>query len=219
MTPTFQFFSSYGIADTFYFTVPVPAGTNDDRLLNAAVPWIAGDVKISKNGGAVANITSLPTRIGTTPIYSMALTAAEMSAEWIVVYLVDANGPAWRDTTIIVSTVMRLGRLVVDATQIGGNYSALDLTGVGNKCGLQVEGASDAYITNLFDQLEGTEPSGAPADNASFAAIWRDMKRRFTNRILQTSTAQTRYKDDSVTICWSRVVSDDSSTFTIQKVS
>jgi len=130
----------YGVASTFYFTALVPSGTNSNRFFNAAVPWIAGDVLVVKDGGTPTNIGTLPTRVGTSPLYTLTLTAAEMSATDIQVYLVDADGPAWRDTIIHIETKQRLGKLDIDASQIGtteqavtlasGATAAGDLTGV-----------------------------------------------------------------------------------------
>src|SRR3990172_8817727 len=130
----------YGVASTFYFTALVPSGTNSNRFFNAAVPWIAGDVLVVKDGGTPTNIGTLQTRVGTSPLYTLTLTAAEMSATDIQVYLVDADGPAWRDTIIHIETKQRLGKLDIDASQIGtteqavtlasGATAAGDLTGV-----------------------------------------------------------------------------------------
>lgn len=86
------------------FVVEQVAGTSSDRFLNAAVPWVAGDVKVDKDGGGVANITTLPVRIGSTPLYKLNLSATEMTATHINVYLVDADGPTWRDTFLHIRT-------------------------------------------------------------------------------------------------------------------
>ena len=220
MLGPFQFFAEYGTADTFFFTLQSPSGTDDDTLLEADPTFSAGaDSLISKDGGAVAATTNDPAYVdGNT--FSIAITAAEMAAEYVLITIVDAaGGPDWRALTIIIQTKLRLSEVDIDATAIGGNTSALKLTGVGTGFGLQTEGASDAYETNIFDQLEGTEPAGEPADNASFGAILREIKRRFVNAIDQTRTAQTAYKDDSATIRWTRTISDDGTTFSIGKVS
>lgn len=201
------FFGQYGVSTTFYFTVAVPSATNDDRMLDAAVPWVAGDVTVIKDGGSEANIGTLPTRVGTTNLYEFTLTASEMQGRHIVVSLIDQDGPAWRDLAIHIVTKLQLGQIDVDATQIGGNTHGITSTGVGTGQGLNLEGASDAYITNIFDQLEGTEPSGAPADNATVMAILQVIKRRFAGKRDQSASKYTQYKDDGSTAAWTATVS------------
>jgi hypothetical protein len=48
-----------------------------------------------------------------------------MAAEVICVQIVDQNGPAFRDALIIVRTKVRLGQLIVNASQVGGSASAI----------------------------------------------------------------------------------------------
>ncbi len=66
----------------------------------------AGDVKVIKDGGAPANITALPTEIGTTGVYRFALTASEMNAATIAVVCVDAAGSEWDPLTLVLYTTM-----------------------------------------------------------------------------------------------------------------
>ncbi len=66
----------------------------------------AGDIKVIKDGGAAANISALPTEIGTTGIYRFALTASEMDATLTTVVCVDAAGSEWDPLTISLYTVL-----------------------------------------------------------------------------------------------------------------
>ena len=66
----------------------------------------AGDVKVIKDGGAPANITALPTEIGTTGVYRFSLTASEMNATTIAVMCVDAVGGEWDPITIRIHTAL-----------------------------------------------------------------------------------------------------------------
>lgn len=64
----------------------------------------AGDVKISKDGGAFANITNLPSHIGS-GIYKLTLTAVEMDADRIAVTVIDQTVPKdWEDQAILIAT-------------------------------------------------------------------------------------------------------------------
>jgi len=66
----------------------------------------AGDVQVSKDGGAYANITTLPTTYptgGNTIIIT--LSATEMEAEVVVVRFTDQTSPKeWTDTVITILT-------------------------------------------------------------------------------------------------------------------
>jgi hypothetical protein len=77
-----------------------------------------------------------------------------------------------------------------------------------------------AVAAAVWAEQEGAEPAvGAIADNATFGAIMQFLKRRFFNRVTQTSTVQTITQDDSATALTSMAVSDDGVTQTKGKVS
>ncbi len=241
MPSVYQNFAKYGVQQDFFFCVEVPGTSGSDRFLSAAVPWIAGDVKVDKDGGGLNNVTNLPVRIGTTPLYKWTGTAGELSGSRVNVLLVDQDGPAWRDLHLAIETKLLLGQLDVDATAIGGNVHAMSLVGVGAGYGLFAKGSSGLYaaaqgtsgfgivgvavgagyglagahpsgsvgVTNLFDQLEGTEPSGAPVNNDSFRHILQYAKRRDVNKVTQDSSHQIWYRDNSTDMLCQRTVSDD----------
>lgn len=62
---------------------------------------------------------------------------------------------------------------------------------------------------DVWDGLEGAEPSVAPAANATFRVIMQWLKRRFYNLVTQTVTTQAIFRDDSVTLGCSGSASDD----------
>lgn len=62
---------------------PIDATTTDARL--SGISWSAGDIQISKDGGAYANTTSTPTELGVTGRYSLALTQTETNANAIAI--------------------------------------------------------------------------------------------------------------------------------------
>lgn len=66
----------------------------------------AGDVKISKDGGAAANVTNLPTAItmGNTAMWDFSLVAAELSAAKVVVMVADSATKAVEDQCFIIET-------------------------------------------------------------------------------------------------------------------
>lgn len=65
----------------------------------------AGDIQVSQDGGAFANIASLPTEIGSTGVLKVTLTATEMNADRVAVKFHDAAGDEWVDLVVTFSTV------------------------------------------------------------------------------------------------------------------
>lgn len=177
----YEFDRKYGVITdgagqaALVFSVADVASSSSDRFLNAGVPWIAGDVKISIDGGAVANTTNLPTRIGSTPLYTLTLTATEMQGNDIMVYLVDADGPAWRDTLLHVRTHMTLGTLDIDAaTGQKANTTAFKATGYGSGNGASfVAGATGQDIDGVLGDMvlaTGTVDAGSTGTTLVLAA-------------------------------------------------
>lgn len=77
----------------------------DTKLLKANPTIAAGDFRISKDGGAFANLATLPSA---NPASSRAvmidLSASEMTADNIVIQCVDASGAEWCDQLINLQT-------------------------------------------------------------------------------------------------------------------
>lgn len=300
-----HFRGQYGIASDFYFSVDdVDTGSNNrfksDTIANLWTVTPSADVQISKDGGAFANLTATPTRIGTTPLYKLSLTATEMQAADIVVMIVDQTGtPVWRDLHVHIVTKDRIGQLDINASQIAGG-SALKLTpgsggrgldsmntagtGAGLMRGileshivftgtlasaadsthatLPAAGSAtdDAYNDHImliieglgagqsraisdyaggtktatlarawattpnntsvivilagpdvWDLLEGAEPTVALINNDTWRKIFQFIKRRRFNKATQDSTTQTLFRDDSTTTLVTRTVSDSGS--------
>lgn len=66
----------------------------------------AGDVKISKDGGAAANVTNLPTALtmGNTVLWDFSLTATEMQAAKVRITVADSATKAVEDTAFEIDT-------------------------------------------------------------------------------------------------------------------
>lgn len=210
----YNFHAKYGTQTTFYFALE---DVSDAEAPFTGVAPLAADIFLVKDGGAAANATNAAADEGN-GVFSLVLTAAEMQATVISVSIYDQTASAiFLPVYFNVVTRLYLGQFDIDATQIGGNTDALKATGVGTGVGLYTSGASAAYYTNLFSQLEGTEPSSAPADNATVMAMLQFLKRRWNNKRTQSSTTFTMYKDDSTTTAWTATVSDDGTTGTVAK--
>lgn len=99
-----MFLSKYGVARHIY--IPVVKRAVVDFAVSADWTPGAGDVKISKDGGAAANVTNLPVAItmGNTAIWDFSITATEMQAAQVVVTVVDSATKAVEDQSFIIET-------------------------------------------------------------------------------------------------------------------
>lgn len=98
------FLRKYGAATHIY--IPIVKRAVVDFAVGADWTPAAGDVKISKNGGAAANVTNLPTAIamGNGAIWDFSLTATEMEAEQVVVTVADSATKAVEDQAFVIET-------------------------------------------------------------------------------------------------------------------
>lgn len=99
-----------------------------------ANPTLAsGDFKLAKNGGTLANLTTLPT---VTPasgkLVKITLSATEMECDNAAVVCSDASGNEWRDLIINIQTAARqiddlaYGTVSANVVQISGDTTAAD---------------------------------------------------------------------------------------------
>lgn len=96
--------SKYGVARHIF--IPVVKRAVVDFAVGADWTPAAGDVKISKDGGAAANVTNLPVAIamGNTAIWDFSLTATEMQAALVVVTVADSATKVVEDQAFIIET-------------------------------------------------------------------------------------------------------------------
>lgn len=87
----------------FSFEIALDSQADGD-VFQTSVTLAAGDVQVSKDGGAFSNITSLPTEISSTGVLIVALTATEMNADRITVRFHDAAGDEWKDRLVNIFT-------------------------------------------------------------------------------------------------------------------
>ena len=94
----------YGQAATIYFLLIKAASNN--FAVGADYTHSSGDVKISKDGGAAATATNAPSAItmGNGAMWSLALTATELTAGQVVITVIDATTKAVEDQMILIDT-------------------------------------------------------------------------------------------------------------------
>jgi hypothetical protein len=98
------FISKYGVAVHVY--IPMIKRGVVDFAVSADWTPAAGDCKVSKDGGAAANVTNLPTAItmGNTAMWDFSMTATEMQAAKVMVTIADSATKAVEDSMFIVWT-------------------------------------------------------------------------------------------------------------------
>ena len=79
----------------------------DTKLFQTNPTLATGDVKVSKDGGSLANVTTLPTAVSSSAIVKLDLSSTEMNADNIAVIFSDASGAQWCDLLINLQTTAR----------------------------------------------------------------------------------------------------------------
>ncbi|HEX5635558.1 MAG TPA: hypothetical protein VFY78_00600 [Gammaproteobacteria bacterium] len=186
-----------GVEYIFYVSLVQQA---DTKLFQSNPTLAAGDVVISKDGGATANLTTLPT---VTPASSksvkVTLSATEMTADNVLVIFSDAAGAQWCDLSINIHTAARQiddlaypatsGRSMVvdaaglvDATTVKLGPSGTAAAQTAKDLGADVDGIAKNTALNNFeflmiDSTDGKTPKTGltitatrSIDGAAFAA-------------------------------------------------
>lgn len=181
----YEFTRRYGVAlaagaaplesGPLVFTLQTPAGTNSDTFVVGA-SFQQADITISLDGAAPAAITNVNQISTLGNGYALVLTAAEMAASEIDVFIKDVSGLAFRDAHLRVITHRQYGSMVLDcATGSKPNATALLAKGYGSGHGISaVKGATGSDIDGVLGGhviRHGTFTTGAanPIDTGASA--------------------------------------------------
>ena len=94
----YSFIRRYGTAGTLQFPLH-EVGSSD---LATGSTFVAGDVKLSKDGGALANVAALPAESPAgSGLYVLTLSAAELSAARVTVVIIDQTSPKDFDNRVL----------------------------------------------------------------------------------------------------------------------
>ena len=186
-----SFLRKYGVAATVDGIVLVTRGAMDYK---SSPTLAAGDVTISKDGGAFANLTTLPvvTPAATTSVQA-SLSATEMQAARAVVRFIDQTSPKeWEDQEIILETYGNASAQhafdlnTASTAQTGDSYAVVNHASYGNA---QLVRATTPANTLDVD-ASGDVTAGTVGDKTGYAlsaagidAIWDDY-------IIRRNTAQ-----------------------------
>jgi len=168
----------YGVA--FTFEAPVIKAAVDDFAASADWTPAAGDVLISKDGGAAANITTLPSFVTGANYLTWNLSAAEMQASRISIIIVDAAAKAIKDQSFTLFTEAHNRQIVTlsgvptatsmdsDAAEADGIHDNSLLKFItGSLAGAQGIVSSFTNLNGVFAFTTGEFPSApAAADKA-----------------------------------------------------
>ena len=115
-----------GVAYIFYGCLVSQA---DTKLFKSSPTLAAGDFKVSIDGGAFANLATLPTNTPGTYAVKFSLSAAEMTGDNILVVASDAAGAEWCDQCWNIQTSARgIADLAYPATS--GRSMVVDANGL-----------------------------------------------------------------------------------------
>lgn len=161
-----------------------------NNQLKANPTLASGDFKISKDGGAFANLATLPsvepasgTRI------TIALSSGEMGADEVVITAVDGAGDEWHDAMWVLHTV-------------GNDYDDLSVLDEADLAGIAAEVDTEALIEGLLT-VDWAGISGEAA--YSMMNAFRFLRNRWD----VVDGVLTVYKEDGTTPAWSRTVTTD----------
>ena len=166
-----------GVAYIFYGCLVSQA---DTKLFKSAPTLAAGDFKVSTDGGAFANLATLPTNTPGTFSVKFSLSASEMTGDNILVVASDAAGAEWCDQAWNIQTS---ARGVADLAFPTTSGRSLDVTATG-AAGIDwgnVENATTAVnlsATNIdTDQVVAsvTTKTGYELSATGVTAIWAEV--------------------------------------------
>ena len=175
-----MYLSKYGVARHIYIAIPKAGSANHA----ASGDWTpaAGDVKISKDGGAAANVTNLPTSItmGNSTLWDFSLTAAEMQAAQIVVTVSDSATKAVDDTGFSIETYGHASAQhafdfgTASTAQTGDAYAVVNSGTHGNAALKALIDAIDDYVDTEVAAIKAKTDAlpADPADASDLAALF-----------------------------------------------
>jgi len=165
---------------TFSFEIAL-VDQSDTDVFKTSVTLAAGDVQVSKDGAAFANIASLPSEIGTSGVLTVALSSDEMNADRVVVLFHDAAGDEWQDAVVTIYTTAQTldtidtnvdsiladtgtdGVVLADDAITSAKYDESTAFPVASADSGATQiartGADSDTLETLSDQLDGVEPA------------------------------------------------------------
>jgi hypothetical protein len=177
---------------TQYITYVALIDRTSGQVFKVNPTLAAGDVKVSIDGGAEANLTTLPvvTPAGSRRV-KVTVSAAEMTGDNIGILFSDVAGAEWNDLYIHLQTSARQIDDIPTTTQI------------------------KTEVVNALSVDTYPEPGqNAPAATASLIAKLNYLYKAWRNQTTQDATTYKLYNDDTTTVGQKATTADDGTTFT-----
>ena len=160
-----MFLSKYGVARHIY--IPIVKRAVVDFAVGADWTPAAGDVKISKDGGAAANVTNLPSAIamGNGAIWDFSITATEMQAAQVMVTVADSATKAVEDQCFIIETYgnasgqHELDLDTASTAQTGDSYAVVNSGTFGNSALKTLIDAVDDFVDTEVSAIKAKTDS------------------------------------------------------------
>lgn len=214
-----MYLKKYGVASHIY--IPIVKRLVADFAVGADWTPAAGDVKISKDGGAAANVTNLPTAIamGNTAMWDFSLTATELQAAYIIVTVADSVTKAVEDQSFVIQTFGDASaELAFDLDSATVTLADNGLTAA--KIATDAI-TSDELATSALNEIADAvldraiaEPSTIHAWPASIRTILQTLGVLSRNKKTQTNAVQTIRNDADSATLWTYSAADDGTTTT-----
>jgi len=170
-----------------YVCVLVSQGTPNTFQVN---PTLAvGDVTVSTNFGAPANIASLPTVLSASALVRVNLAAGEVGDQTSV-FFHDVAGDEWADAHTPLQSAVGIVTAAVDITQ-----------GAADK----VFGASGAALPELAQAI----PAATPSPQAAMMLLYMALR-----NLDQVTATEKRITNDAGTVIAKKALTDDGATYT-----
>lgn len=200
-----------GVEYIFYISLVSQA---DAKLLKANPTLAAGDVVISKDGGAFANLTTLPT---VTPAagkgVKVTVSATEMTADNVLIIFSDVAGAEWCDLSVNVATsAQQIDDLATQAsvntiddfldTEVAAILAAVDTEVAAIKA--KTDNLPGATMAELAQGI----PPATPSLEQALMALYMTLR----NRLDVTATTKS-VTNDAGTVIFKKALSDDGTTY------
>lgn len=202
-----------GVAYKFYVGLVDQSNT---KVLKANPTLATGDVKVSKDGGAFANLTTLPSANPASGAAIMVdLSATEMTADNVVVAFIDAAGAEWCDQLVNLQTTARqLDDLAYPATS--GRPILVDASGnVALQTVLKKNQAISGFEFLMTDSTNHNPSTGLTVsatrsiDGGAFAAGTLGAVTSVGNGIYKLDVPQADLNGNVVTLRFTAATADD----------
>lgn len=225
-------------AATAYIIYVALVSQADTKLMQVNPTIAAGDFKVSIDGGALANLATLPavTPAGSVMV-KISLSSGEMTGDNITVVCIDAAGAEWCSLVINLQTAARqfddlaypttsgrsldvtaTGEAGIDWANVGAPTTTLALSGttvgVVTALGAQAKTDVNAEVLDVLTVDTFAEASAVPAATSTLKNKLNWLFILARNKLTQTSVTQTILADDGTTPVATATVSDDTVTFT-----